>query len=460
MNEEKTVIRTFTSGNIPRQLFAFVLPFMAANVLQVLYSTVDMVIVGQVVGAEGLSAVSAGGQVINLCTMICTGLCMGGQVLISQLLGARKKKELGQVIGTLFLFVLICALVVSAVLFLVRGWICTHLNVPGDAYAMAMDYLGICAVGQFFCYGYNMVSAVLRGLGDSRHPLVFVAIASLINLVLDILLTGYLGWGVSGAAAATIIGQAASFLFALAFLYRHRDMLGFEFSLGSLRIIPQYLQVILQQGLPVAASSALIYVSMFYVTSLINRAGVVESATFGVGVKIDDLCNKVSIAIRYAATPMVAQNYAAKNIKRVKQIVAWAWIYGIVFHLCFMVIYLLFGTQLFMLFTSDKEILALSPVFIRNIIWTFIPLAFLRGNNALIQGIGNARLSMCMSLLDGMVCRIGFSYLFGVFLDMGFAGFVLGYGLAPAGAAVPGMIYCLSGIWQKKQSLVDQLEKE
>ncbi len=324
---------------------------------------------------------------------------------------------------------------------------------------MAVDYLGICAVGLIFSFGYNMVSAVLRGLGDSKRPFMFITIASVLNLILDILFTGCMGMGVSGAAAATMLGQAVSFLFSLYYLYGHKRLLGFEFNVKKWRIVPEYLKMIAAQGLPLAVSSGMIYFSMFFVNSLINGVGVVASATFGVGLKIDDLCNKVSIGIRFAAAPMIAQNYAAKDIKRTKQITYWAFVCGIVFHLCFMALYLSAGKYLFRLFTDDAEVLSLAPVFITNIIWTFLPLAFMRGTNAFVQGIGNARLSLIFSLIDGVLFRIGLSFLFGSVMGMGFSGYVLGYALAPCGAAVPGMIYFFSGVWKRRESLVDKLQK-
>lgn len=186
-----------------------------------------------------------------------------------------------------------------------------------------------------------------------------------------------------------------------------------------------------------------------------NQAGVVASATFGIGLKIDDICTKISNGIGYAAVPMIAQNYAARDLKRAKGVVYWAWIFACAFHGAFIAFYLLFGRQAFALFTTDAEVLALAPVFISAIIWTFIPMALMRGSNSFIQGIGNARLSMIFGILDSVVLRIGLSYGIGVVAGYGFYGFVLGYGLAPLGVAIPGVIYFLSGVWQKRKSLVD-----
>lgn len=456
-SKEKTLIRNFTEGSIPQLLFVFMLPFMASNALQVLYSAVDMIIVGQYVGKAGLSAVSLGGQILNFFTMVCTGLCTGGQVLISQLIGAKRKEELNKVIGTMFSFILLLALAVSILVLVFRFRIFELLHMPAESFDMAVDYLSICGIGLIFSFGYNMVSAVLRGMGDSRHPFLFISIASVLNLVLDILFTGYLGWGVAGAAAATMLGQAVSFIFAMLFLYGHREMFQFDFKWKSWKMDPLYLRLIASQGIPLALSSSAVYCSMFYVNSMINQIGLVASATFGVGIKIDDVCTKISMGIRYAAAPMIAQNYAAKYIKRVKRIVCWAWVFGALFHGVFIVLYLLFGQQAFRLFTSDPDILQMAPVFIKSIIWTFIPLAILRGSNAFVQGIGNARFSMCLGILDGVVFRVGLSYLFGVVLGYGFAGFVFGYGLAPLGAAVPGTIYFLFGKWEERKSLVEEL---
>lgn len=458
MSAKKTIIKNFTTGSIAKMLFVFMLPFMASNALQVLYSAVDMIIVGQFVGKAGLSAVSICGQLLNFFTMVCTGLSTGGQVLISQLIGVERKKELNGVIGTLFSFVLLMGLCFSTAVILFRVPLFHLLNVPAESFDMAVDYLCICGIGLIFSFGYNMVSAVLRGMGDSKHPFMFIMLASVLNLVLDLLFTGYLGWGVAGAAAATMIGQAISFIFSMLFLYRHKGMFCFDFSWKSWRIIPKYLRIIAVQGVPIALSSSAVYCSMFYVNSMINMSGVVASATFGIGIKLNDICTKISIGIRYAAAPMIAQNYAAKDIKRTKSVVYWAWLYGGIFHLCFMAFYLLFVQLAFSLFTSDQEILQLAPVFVHSIIWTFIPTAIMRGSNAFVQGIGNAKFSMCLGILDGVVFRVGLSYLFGVAMGHGFPGFVLGYGLAPFGSMIPGVIYFFSGKWNNRKSLIEQLQ--
>ncbi|MBE6577100.1 MAG: MATE family efflux transporter [Ruminococcaceae bacterium] len=453
----KRLSKDFTKGNIARQLILFALPFMASNALQVLYSTIDMIIVGHYVGTYGLSAVAQSSQIVNFATMICLGFSNAGQVLIAQALGAKKKKEMNDIVGTLTEFVLILSLIIASAILIARHGILNLINVPTEAYDMAMDYLVICTVGLLFTAGYNMVSAVLRGMGDAKSPFIFIGIASVLNLALDILFTGIFGWGVAGAAWATIIGQAVSFIFSIFYLYKKRHAFGFEFSKDNFKPRKKYIGMIISLGTPMAIQSGFINISMLFVNSLINQAGVVASATFGVGVRIDDIVNKISQGIQYAAMPMISQNIGAGNKERAKKVVYNAWIISAVMTVIFMLLYVLLGKQMFMLFSSDPAVHEMSSTFVRAILWMFPAFAVMRGTGAFIQGIGNAKLGMVLAILDGVALRIGLSYLFGIVLDMGFFGFVLGYGLAPYGYAIPSLIYFLSGIWKRKKSLAERL---
>lgn len=453
----RSLSKDFTKGNIPRQLLWFTLPFMASNALQVLYSTIDMIIVGNYVGTAGLSAVSLSSMIVNFATMICLGVSNAGQVLISQAIGSGKKGKINNIVGTLFGILMILAVIFSVIIFIFKNGILNLMNVPQESYKMAMDYLVICGMGLVFTAGYNMVSAVLRGMGDSKSPLIFIVIASVINLVLDFLFTGLLRWGVAGAAWATIIGQAASFAFSIFYLYRRKEEFGFDFKKESFVIKKNYARMIISLGTPMAIQSGFINVSMLFVNSAINNIGVEASATFGVGMRIDDIVNKISQGIQYAAMPMISQNIGAKNQKRAKTVVYYAWIYSGILTAFFMTLYICFGKYLFMAFSADPAVHDMSKIFISAILWMFPAFALMRGSGAFIQGIGNAKLSMILALLDGVILRIGLSYLFGTVFEWGFYGFVLGYALAPYGYAIPSMIYFLMGRWKDKEALAEKL---
>ncbi len=457
MMRTTSISKDFTKGNIVWQLLMFTLPFMASNALQVLYSTIDMVIVGKYVGTPGLSAVSQSSQILSFATMVCLGFSNAGQVLISQALGAGKRKEINEIIGTLFGMILGMGLFLSCAILLARQWIMSVMNIPAESWEMAADYMIICGGGLVFTAGYNMVSAALRGMGDSRRPFLFIGIASFVNLILDILFTGMLGFGVAGAAWATIIGQAVSFLFSIYYLYRSREAFGFDFRRKSFIPRKKYVKMIAELGTPMAIQSGCINLSMLFVNAMVNNVGVVASATFGVGVRIDDIINKISQGLQFAAMPMISQNIAAGERKRSRQVVWFVWLFAFVLMAFFIAVYYVFGRQLFMLFSDDTKVHDMSATFIRAILWMFPAMSIMRGSNAFIQGIGNAKLSMVLALLDGVVLRIGLSWLFGIVLDWGFFGSVLGYGLAPYGCAVPGMIYFLSEVWQRWKVLAEDI---
>jgi putative MATE family efflux protein len=453
----KKLQKSFTEGSIAKQMLLFSLPFMASNALLVFYSTIDMIIVGKCVGTAGLSAVSLSSQIINFASMACLGFSNAGQVLLAQALGAGKKREMSDIIGTLFSFVSLLSLAFSAVILGGQNLILRWMKVPTESLEMARDYLVICAVGLIFTAGYNLVSAVLRGMGDAKRPFLFIGIASAVNLVLDILFTGILGWGVAGAAWATIIGQAASFLFSLFYLYRKREEFGFDFHKKSFIPRRKYTAMITSIGTPMAIQSGCINLSMLVVNALINDVGVVASATFGVGVRIDDIVNKISQGIQYAAVPMISQNIGAGKNERAKKVVFYSTLYSVILTVFFMTLYLTIGTQLFMAFSDDPLVHGMSGDFIRAILWMFPAFALMRGSGAFIQGIGNAKLCMALAILDGVVLRIGLSWLFGIFFNLGFFGFVLGYGLAPYGYAIPSIIYFLSGRWEKRKTLAEDI---
>lgn len=448
------IIHDFRSGNIPLQMIAFSAPFMLSNALQVLYALVDMVVVGRFIGSFGLSAVSVASQVFTFMTMLALGFCTGGQVYISQLIGSGNRRGLGRAIGTLFSVVGLLGAAMTALGLLLRRPVLALLDTPPEAFGMAMDYMLVCSCGILFTYGYNLISAILRGMGDSRHPFIFILIASAVNLVLDLVFVGVFSWGVAGAALATILGQGVSFFFAIFYLRRHKEHFGFDFRAESFQIDGKACRALTRLGIPFALQSCAINISMLFINRLVNGVGVYASATFGVGLKLDDIINKVTQGLNFAVSAMVGQNIAAKEYRRIRGIVLWGIGMSGACYLLFSIIYLLCSQQMFGLFTGDAEVIKLAPVFVSAIVWSFPAMAMMRGTNGLIQGIGNAPLGLWFALLDGFVFRILLSYLLGTVFGLGLFGFFLGYGLAAYGTAIPGLIYFLSGRWEKYRLVI------
>jgi len=434
-------------------MLKFSVPFMISNGLQVLYSLVDMVVVGQYVGSFGLSAVSIASQAFLFMTMLCIGFANGGQVYIAQLIGASQRDKLNRAIGTMFSIIAIMGIVVSILGVIFGEAFLNLLDTPPESYDMAWDYLLICSIGVIFTYGYNMIASVLRGMGDSRHPFIFVLIASVINLVLDIILVGFMKMGTAGAALATIIGQAFSFIYSMFYLYRNRESFGFDFKPSSYIIDKDVAKKLCSLGIPFAVQSAAINISMLYVNTLVNGVGVYASALFGVGLKVDDIVNKVTQGIQYAVSSMVGQNIAAGKHDRAKKTVYWSLTICGICYAVFTVILILFAEQLYSLFSDDPNVIALSYTFVFAIVWCFPAMVQLRGCHGFIQGLGNAKLSLILAIVDAVILRIGLSYLFGIVLDFGLFGFIFGYGMATYGTSLPAFIYFLSGKWKNFKRL-------
>ena len=226
MAKEKELIRDLTTGSVPGTLIKFALPLLLSGLLQMVYNMVDMIVVGRFIGTQGLSAVSIGGEVLQLITFVAMGLSNAGQILISRYVGENRRDKVGHMVGTLFTLLMSLAVIIMIVFLFTYTGIINWLNTPADIYEYTRQYSITCVYGIIFIYGYNLVSAVLRGMGDSKHPFQFIAIASVINMVLDVLFVGPLGMGPMGAALATVIGQAVSFIFVLRLLYKNREQVG------------------------------------------------------------------------------------------------------------------------------------------------------------------------------------------------------------------------------------------
>ena len=449
------LITDYTTGSVPKSLLRFSLPFMLSNALQVVYSLVDMLVVRQVLGTNAVSGVTNGSTVVMFMTMVGLGFSNGGQIYIAQLIGAKRKKELNHAIGTLFTLVLGLAVILTGIGVAIGIPVLNLLKTPTEAYDHAWNYLLICTLGNVFTFGYNMVSAVLRGMGDSRRPFIFVFIASVLNLILDILFVKYLNMGTSGAALATILGQAVAFIYALIYLYKRKEAFGFDFKAKSFAIDKTAARHLSRLGVPLAIQSAAINLSMMYVNSLVNQVHVTASSTFGTGVKIDDVVNRITYGLTMAGSSMVGQNVAADKQKRAASVINWILIFSGIFYALFTVVLLFFSEELFGFFKREEDVI--NPEYIKQFviaaIISFPGMLLMRGTNALMNGIGNSKLNLIFGLLDGVVLRISLSYILGIALDLGLFGFFLGYGLAAYGTSIPGILYYLSGRWKSFRML-------
>lgn len=443
------IVSDLTQGNVVKQLLLFAAPLFVSNLLQAVYNIVDMIVIGNVVGGVGMSAVAIGGNILNLLTFLAMGFSSAGQVLIARFVGAKDKASIKKVIGSMFTILLSLALTMTLICSFIRHKLLKLVNTPEESYDLTMKYTIICISGLVFIYGYNIVSAILRGMGDSKRPFYFVAIATSVNLVLDIVFVVYLRLSAMGAAMATVIGQAVSFIFSLIYLYRKKEDFGFDFKLKSFIPDPVVTGRILKLGIPMALQSASITISMTVVAAWVNSFGVISSAIAGVYSKLNSVVGIMANSITTASASMVGQNLGAKKYDRVPRILGSAFTISAIIGIICSIVLLLNPQTIFRMFTDDMAVVSSASVII-------IPALINMGGCAsrtfafgIINGSGNSKLNLAVAILDGMISRIGLAYFFGFVLEWGPRGFWTGDSLAGFMPIIIGGIYYLTGRWKK-----------
>lgn len=452
-----SMIQDMTQGSVFRQLAAFSVPLLLANTLQTLYTTVDALIVGRFVGTAALSAVSTCGELVNFYAMIGMGLATAGQIIIAQFVGKGDREAVGRTIGAMFTTLAVLALLFTGVCILTINKQLRWIHLPEEAWQDGYYYTLVSAIGFIFVFGYNAVSSALRGMGDSKRPLLFVAIASVSNLLLDLLFVLGFHWGAMGAALATIMGQAFSVIASLIYLYRRREAFCFDFAPRS--FIPQkhYLRILLQLGIPQAAQFGAILISVLFISAQINNFGVAASAANGVASKLENILRIVSNSVGTAGSAMIAQNIAAKQYRRVQHILAGVMTICVGWAAFCSIMICLFPRSIFSLFNQDVAVLDYGTVYRFAGVLCYMSNGLRATANCLINGIGFASLSLASGLIDGIAARIGFSLLLGYALGMGLLGFWIGSALAGYVPVVIGLVYYLSGRWKTHQLITHKV---
>ncbi len=450
--KDKTLTRDFTTGNIPKQLLIFATPLFLSSLLQVVYNMVDMIIVGQVLGEAGLSAVSIGGDVSNMLLFLGMGFSSAGQVIIAKYIGAGERQRVGKFIANMFSALTVAAAVLSVVCVFFRKPILVLMNTPEEAFTEALNYSTICIVGMVFIYGYNTISAVLRGLGDSKHPFVFISIAAIMNVVLDLVFVLGLSMGAGGAALATVLSQCFSFVACVVFLYRRRDSLGFEIHVGDFFHIDfAMLWELAQLGIPMAIKSASIHFSKLFVNSWINSYGVAVSAFAGIANKVNSISNLLSNSLNTAGSTMVGQNIGAKTYRRVPKILITIACTTLSIAAVLSVLIYAFPEVIFGIFTSEASVMEIAMEYLPIAVLIFFGSACRAPANAIINGSGKTLINFATAIFDGIILRIGLSVLFGLVLNMRYLGFWLGDALAGFTPMFIGIVFYISGKWKTEK---------
>ena len=439
-----------TTGSVPKRLFRFALPLLFANVLQSLYQLVDMLVVGRFLGSPGLAAVSSAAMLCYVITSLCSGAATGGSVLVAQRQGAGDPEGLRRVIGALFILSGLIALAVTALGLLTCGPILRAMHVPGEALSLAHGYLLVICGGTFFVLGYNAVCGVLRGLGDSVSPLLFVALATAVNVALDLLLVGALGLGTVGAALATVCSQAVSCLAALRFCFRR----GLFSGLQPRHFLPgRALSIaLLRIGLPTAVQLSVVNLSYLLVTGWFNLHGTAAAAAAGVGLKVNTFAAMPCWAVGMAVTTMAGQCMGAGNPDRAAGALCWGLRLSLALCAGTVALVQLFAGPIVALFDPNPAVVAAGVTYLRiccSVNFAFYAAMYLF--DSLATGVGAAGLAMGNAMLHSVVMRLALSWWLGGAL--GFSGLCWAEMLAPIPSALLGLLWFRLGRWRQRGPL-------
>lgn len=398
----------FTQGDIFLPLLRFSLPILAALILQTAYGAVDLWMVGRFATAADVSAVSTGSQLMHTITCVVTGLTMGTTVMLGQTLGQGKGEEAGSIIGSsIALFSLIAALL-TAFTILGAGWLARITQVPEEAIPPSLSYIRMCGAGLCFITAYNVFGSIFRGMGDSKTPLMTVAIACAVNVAGDYLLVAVLSLGALGAAIATVCAQGVSV--AVSLLVVSRRGLGFPFSPRDIRFHRVKVGRILRLGTPVALQDGLVSISFLVILSIVNSLGLVASAGVGVAEKLCGFIMLVPSAFSQSVTTFVAQNVGAGRLDRGRKCLG----QGILASLCFGVVigYLSFfhGSVLAGLFNGDPAIVSAAADYLRAYAIDVLMTSFLFPFIGYFNGRGSTGFVMVQGLVGAFCIRIPVSF--------------------------------------------------
>lgn len=401
----------FTTGSIPKKLVRFMVPIFGALVLQAMYGAVDLLIVGWFGTTAGISAVSTGSNIINLVVFTITGLTMGITVLISRYLGEKKEERIGKVLGGVICFFLALAAVLMILLLIFSRPLALLMQAPSEAIELTSLYVKICGGGIVFVIGYNVISSIFRGLGNSKLPLIFVAIACVTNIIGDLVLVAGLKLNVAGAAIATIFAQAVSVFLSLIIIRRQK--LPFHMTKADIRFNPE-VKNFLRLGAPIALQELLTNISFLALCAFINRLGLEASSGYGVANKIVSFVMLVPSSLMQSMASFVGQNVGAGEEKRARQAMYCGMCIGVGVGIFIASFAFFKGNLLAGLFTNDAAVIAQAAAYLKGFAPEAIVTSILFSFMGYFNGHEKTIFVMAQGLAQTFVVRLPMSYIMSI----------------------------------------------
>lgn len=400
-----------TQGNIFRTLMVFAVPFLIANILQSLYGAVDLFVIGRYCSAKSVAAVSTGTQITQIVTSLITGLTLGSTILIGEYTGSKKLEAVKKTIGTTLSIFTIAAILISVLMLCFARPLLTLLQTPDESFSLTLEYVSICALGNLFVCGYNAISAILRGYGDSGRPMLFVGIACLFNILLDFLFVKYCHMDVAGTALATILSQAVSMIIAIIWLKR-KDFI-FDFKFRSFRPDRTIAKRLAFLGIPISFQELMVRISFLYLMAVMNSCGVEAAAVVGISSKYDVFAMLTATSMANALAAITAQNMGAEKPQRARKAL---W-YGLGFALSVSFLFWIWAqvnpASMIRVFAEDSAVIAAGIPFFQSCSYDYIMVTIVFCLNGYLNGCQKTLWTMFSCSAGALLLRIPLVWYFG-----------------------------------------------
>lgn len=428
--------RELTSGSVMKNLLFFSLPYLLSFFLQTLYGMADLLIIGQFGSVADTTAVSVGSQVMHMLTVMIVGLAMGATVNIGQAIGGRDNRRAALFTGNTVTLFMGLSSVLTLLLLVLRRAIVSAVSTPADAAAGTVDYLTICFIGIPFITAYNIISAVFRGMGDSKSPMYFIAVACAANIALDYLFIGVLGMGPAGAALGTVLSQAISVIISLIVIKRRST--GLALTKADIRPNKQIIGKILKIGIPVAMQDGFIQIAFMVITVIANRRGLNDAAAVGIVEKIIGFLFLVPSSMLSAVSALGAQNIGAQKPERARKTLLYAIFIAAGFGGTVAVIMQFLSGGAVSLFTDSAVVTRLGGEYLRGYAWDCLFAGIHFAFSGYFCACGKSGISFMHNMIAILLVRIPGAY----FMSSMFPGTLYPMGLATAAGSLLSAIIC------------------
>lgn len=439
----------FTVGSIPRHLLIFSWPMFLGNLLQTMYNTVDSIWVGRFLGPDALGAVSVGFPIIFALVSLVMGIAMATTVMVAQYFGAKQEEMVQKTIQNSLVLLVVGGILVSVLGVIFHRPLLELINTPKELMQDASTYLVIFLSGLLFMFLYNVLGAILRGLGDSKTPLVYLAYATVLNIILDPILIFGLGpiprLGVAGAALATVISQAVSAWLGMKYL-QEKGLLG---NWQGFRLDWQIISKTFKIGIPAGVQQTVVSVGQLVVNSLINSFGKVVVAAFAIGVRLEGFAFMPIMSLSLATSAVAGQNLGAGKMERAQKSLYWSVILVVAIAASVGILLFIAPDLWLSVFTKDKAVMAIGREYIRILAFSYIPFGVMFVINGLLRGAGDTMATMLTSIISLWFIRVPLAYYLARTMGLGSRGVWLSMAIGPLFGLLLSYLYYRTGRWKR-----------